>query len=109
MTITKAISIVADGAGRINTTLPVSPSPAAIVIPWAPARRLASGLTIDMRDSTTQRGHPPLSGKALHANSVIRKALLDQICAYFGTSELCYGYGLLDGAGGSSSARQATP
>lgn len=91
LTITKAISIVADGVEAvINTALPSNPNPAAIAINvGATAIVSLRGLTIDMR-GTSNEAISFLSGKALHLqNSVIRKTLLGiRFVPASGTSEL---------------------
>ena len=92
LTITKPISIVADEVEAvINTALPSSHNPAAIVINAGGGAVVSlRGLTIDMRGSASNEGISFVAGKALHVqNSVIRKSTLGiRFAAAAGTSEL---------------------
>jgi hypothetical protein len=100
--ITKPISIVADEVEAvINTAVPSSPNPAAIVISAGGGAIVSlRGLTIDMR-GTDNEGISFLSGKALHVqNSVIRKDLLGiRFAPKSGTSELHVADTAVEGSG----------
>jgi len=102
VTITKAISIVAQGVEAVINT-PLSSSGVTVQVP-ATAIVSLRGLTIDMR-STNNNGITFLSGKALHVqDTTIRKTIANGIlfAPASGTSELYVSDSVIANAGPSA-------